>query len=326
MAADQSQTECEAFYPPIEPFRRGFLEVDGGHRVYFEESGNPLGFPVVFVHGGPGSQSRPAHRRFFDPELYRIILFDQRGCGQSTPLGSLAFNTTAHLVADMDKLRRHLEIDRWLLFGGSWGCTLSLAYATGHAARVAGLVLRGVFLGSREEVDWYLRGVRHFVPEAWEPFAAGIDGSILEHYHSQLHSGEQRIALAAAKRWCDYEARVMAPGNPSAVAGAAPDNELLARVRVQLHFMANDFFLRQNELIDNLWRMGSKPVIIVQGRKDLVCPPASAAALARALGSELCMVAAGGHSALQAEIAAQLCAATRRISHRIQRPDAAVTQ
>ena len=318
MAADQSQTASEAFYPPIEPFRRDFLDVGGGHRMYFEESGNPRGFPVVFVHGGPGSQSRPAHRRFFDPDQFRIILFDQRGCGQSTPLGSLAVNTTAQLVADMEKLRRHLEIDRWLLFGGSWGCTLSLAYAIWHAAPVAGLVLRGVFLGGRGEVHWYLCGVRRFVPEAWELFAGEIRGSILEHYHREIHSSERQIALAAATRWCDYEARVMDPGNPSASAGTVPDNELLARVRVQLHFMANDFFLRQNELTDNLWRIGSRPVIIVQGRKDLVCPPASAAALARALGAELCMVATGGHSALQTQIAGELCAATRRIRDRIQ--------
>jgi proline iminopeptidase len=320
MAADQSQSASEAFYPPVEAFRRDWLEVDANHRIYFEESGNPLGFPVVFVHGGPGSQSRPAHRRFFDPDLFRIILFDQRGCGQSTPLGSLAYNSTAQLVADMDKLRRHLKIDRWLLFGGSWGCTLSLAYAISHAGHVAGLVLRGVFLGSRAEVDWYLCGVRRFVPEAWASFTAGVGGSILEHYCSQIHSVERPIALAAAKRWCDYEARVMDPANPSAVAGAVSENELIARVSVQLHFMANDFFLRQNELTDNLWRIGSRPVIIVQGRKDLVCPPAAAATLAGALQrAELCMVASGGHSALESQIAAELCAATRRIHDRIHR-------
>ncbi|MBI3526499.1 MAG: prolyl aminopeptidase [Betaproteobacteria bacterium] len=319
MVVDQNQAVGEAFYPPIEPYRRDLLDVGGGHRVYFEESGNPHGIPVIFVHGGPGSQSRPAHRRFFDPDFYRIILFDQRGCGQSTPLGSLSENTTPHLIADMDRLRRHLKVERWLLFGGSWGSTLSLAYALSHADQVAGMILRGVFLGSRAEVDWFLSGVRGFVPEAWVEFARDAVGSLVEHYRRQTDSPEQEVALAAAKRWCDYEARVMEPANPSASAGAASQQEILARVRVQLHFLANDFFLQPNELPDNLWRIGTKPVTIVQGRLDMVCRPVAAAAVAQGIeGSELRIVATGGHSALQPEIAAALCAATRRMRARIQ--------
>ncbi len=319
MVVDPSQALGEAFYPPIEPYCRDLLDVGGGHRVYYEESGNPRGFPVIFVHGGPGSQSRPVHRRFFDPDFYRVILFDQRGCGQSTPLGSLAANTTSHLIADMDRLRRHLNVARWLLFGGSWGSTLSLAYALSHADHVSGMILRGVFLGSRAEVDWFLSGVRGFIPEAWAEFAVNAVEPLVEHYRRQTDDPGQEVALAAARRWCDYEARVMEPANASASAGAGAAQEILARVRVQLHFLANDFFLQPNELLDNLWRLGSKPLIIVQGRMDMVCPPVTAAAVAQGIeGAELRMVADGGHSALQPEIAAELCAATRRMRARFQ--------
>ena len=320
MAADQNQADGGALYPQLEPFRRDWLEVGGGHRVYFEESGNPEGFPVLFVHGGPGSQSRPAHRRFFDAAFFRIILFDQRGCGQSTPRGSLADNTTAHLIADMDALRRHLGVEQWLLFGGSWGSTLSIAYAVVHADRVAGMILRGVFLGSRAEVEWFLSGVRNIIPEAWAEFAGGADQPLVQHYRRLIDNPAQGIAAAAARRWNDYEARVMDPANPSASAGAASAPEVLASVKVQLHYLSNDFFLRPEELLDNLWRITNLPMIIVQGRMDMVCPPLTAFAVARGIANaELCMVADGGHSALQPQMAAQLCAATRRIQARIRR-------
>lgn len=320
MVADQNQAAVDGLYPPIDPYRRDLLDVGGGHRIYFEESGNPHGFPVIFVHGGPGSQSRPVHRRFFDPDLYRVLLFDQRGCGQSTPLGSLADNTTSHLIADMERLRRHMNVERWLLFGGSWGSTLSLAYAQSHADRVTGMILRGVFLGSRAEVDWFLSGVRGFVPEAWAEFARNAVEHLVEHYRRLTDDPRQEVALAAARRWCDYEAQVMEPANASASAGAGAAHEILARVRVQLHFLAQDFFLQPDELLDNLWRIGNKPVIIVQGRMDMVCPPATALVVAQAIeGSELRVVASGGHSALQPEIAAELCAATRRMRARVER-------
>lgn len=319
MAADQNQADGGALYPPLEPYRRDWLEVGAGHRIYFEEGGNPEGFPVLFVHGGPGSQSRPAHRRFFDPQFFRVILFDQRGCGQSTPRGALADNTTAHLIADMEALRRQLGVERWLLFGGSWGSTLSIAYAMVHAKRVAGMILRGVFLGSRAEVDWFLSGVRNIIPEAWAEFAGGADQPLVEHYCRLIDNPAEGIAAAAAKRWNDYEARVMDPANPSASAGAASAPEVLASVKVQLHYLANDFFLRPNELLDNLWRIQKLPVIIVQGRMDMVCPPLTAVAVAQGIeSSELCIVANGGHSALQPVIAAELCAATLRMQDRIR--------
>jgi proline iminopeptidase len=319
MVVEQIQAVGEVSYPPLEPYHRDFLDVGGGHRIYFEESGNPHGFPVIFVHGGPGSHTRPAHRRFFDPDLYRIILFDQRGCGQSTPVGLLSDNTTPHLVADMDALRRDLNVERWLLFGGSWGSTLSIAYALAHVDRVAGMILRGVFLGSRAEVNWFLSGVRSFVPEAWAEFSRDAVGPLVEHYRRLTDAPGHAVALAAARRWCDYEARVMEPANACASGGAGSAQEMLARVRVQLHFLAHDFFLRPNELLDNLWRIRNQPVIIVQGRMDMVCPPSTALAVAQAIENcELRMVASGGHSALQPEIAQELCAATRHLRARLQ--------
>ena len=318
MVADQNQATGDALYPPLEPFHRDWLDI-GDHRIYFEQSGNPDGFPILFVHGGPGGQSRPAHRRFFDPEFFRIILFDQRGCGQSSPRGSLADNTTSHLISDMEALRRHLDVGRWLLFGGSWGSALALAYAMLHADRVAGMILRGVFLGSRAEVDWFLSGVRNIVPEAWAEFAGGAHGRLVEHYRRLTDDPVEGVAAAAAMRWSDYEARVMDPANKSASAGAASAQEVVGSVKIQLHYLANDFFLRPNELLDNLWRIKDRPVIIVQGRMDMVCPALTAFAVAQGIeSSELCMVANGGHSALQPQIAAELCAATRRIRTRIR--------
>ncbi len=313
MAEDQHQAVGDVLYPPREPYRHGFLEVGAGHSVYFEESGNPGGFPVLFIHGGPGSQSRPVHRRFFDPAFYRIVLFDQRGCGQSSPQGSLADNSTAHLVADMDQLRRHLNIERWVLFGGSWGSTLSIAYALTHPQHAAGMILRGVFLGSRPEVNWFLHGVRRIVPEAWFAFAEGSRGGLVEHYRRLVSDPRSEVAVAAAKSWSDYEARVMEPGKMG-VTSAASSKEQLAAVQVQLHFLAHEFFLKPDELIDNLWRLPAMPVFIVQGRMDLVCPPVTAINVARGIaGSRLNLVAQGGHSALQREIAAELCTATRDI-------------
>ncbi|HVY06341.1 MAG TPA: prolyl aminopeptidase [Burkholderiales bacterium] len=314
MTPDQNAIAGGNLYPPIEPFRSTLLEVGGGHRIHVEESGNPDGFPVLFVHGGPGSQSRASHRQYFDPGFYRIVLFDQRGCGRSLPFGSTADNTTAHLVADMEAIRRHVGAERWLLFGGSWGSTLSLAYATAYPERVAGLVLRGVFLASSAEVDWFLFGARLFVPEAWQAFTQGTGDSIVEHYRALVDDPRVEVASAAASRWSDYEARMIDPANAAASSGSVSGAEAIGRARVQLHYMAHDFFLRPGELLDNLWRIRRRPLIIVQGRLDMVCPPGTAYDVARQFeNADLRMVANGGHSAQQPEMAAQLCEATRRM-------------
>jgi proline iminopeptidase len=318
MAVDQNQASGDALFPAIEPYRKGWLDVGGDHRVYYEESGNPSGFPALFVHGGPGSRSRPAHRRFFDPSFYRVVLFDQRGCGQSTPSGSIVENTTAHLVADIEQLRHYLSVDQWLLFGGSWGSTLSLAYAIAHADRVAGMVLRGVFLGSAAEVEWYVSGIRRFAPEAWTDFAGDAGESIIEHYRRLIDHDDKSIALVAARRWCDYEARIMAIGELSESSdggrNAATAEEMLTGTRIQLHYLAHQCFLRPNQLLDHVCLIGDKPITVVQGRMDMVCPPISAFEVSQRLANaDLRLVPSGGHSAMQPAIAAELCAATARM-------------
>jgi proline iminopeptidase len=308
---NQDLGPADPLYPGIEPFASGSFAVGGGHHIYVEQSGRRDGFPVLFLHGGPGSHTRPQHRRYFDPERYRIILFDQRGCGRSLPAGETANNTTAHLVADIEHLRRELGVDRWLLFGGSWGSALALAYAAAHPGPVAGLVLRGVFLASHAELDWFLNGVGAFVPDAVQQLRSGAEGDLVRHYHAQVNHPDHRIALAAANRWSAYEEQVIGIGSSPPATGAAGasagDGEaMLARARVQLHYLAADCFLRENELLDTAWRVPAH-TIIVQGRLDMVCPPVTAHALARRLPScELRMVEQGGHSGMQPVIAMAL--------------------
>ncbi|HSD53715.1 MAG TPA: prolyl aminopeptidase [Burkholderiales bacterium] len=310
----------EPLYPELEPFAVQQLAVGDGHTIHVEECGNPRGFPAVFLHGGPGSRTRAGHRRFFDPQFYRIVLFDQRGCGRSTPLGRTADNTTRHLVADIEAIRNHLGLDRVMVFGGSWGSTLALAYALAHPDRVAGMVLRGIFFGSRNEVDWYVDALRNFVPEAWEALAQGEGGSLLARYHGLVSEQADRRALAAARRWVAYEEAIMGldAGNKAAgPAGGAAD--VLARARVQLHYLVHDCFLAPGELASGLGRLDGVPALIVQGRLDLVCPPRAAYELARLLPrAELRLVERGGHSAAAPEIARALRRATDDMRTRLQ--------
>jgi proline iminopeptidase len=275
----------------------------------------------VFLHGGPGSRTRAVHRRFFDPQFYRIVLFDQRGCGQSTPLGRTAENTTRHLVADIEAIRNHLGLDRVMLFGGSWGSTLALAYAVAHPDRVPAMVLRGIFFATRVEVDWYLDALRNFVPEAWEALAEGEGGNLPARYHGLVSGQDDRHALAAARRWVAYEEAIMGldAGNKAAgPAGGAAD--VLARARIQLHYLVHDCFLEPGELASGLGRLAGVPALIVQGRLDLVCPPRAAYELARRLPrAELRLVERGGHSATVPEIARALRRATDDMRARLQR-------
>jgi proline iminopeptidase len=322
---DRPAQDTDLLYPALDPFATGRLPVGSGHVLHFEQCGNPGGFPALFLHGGPGSRTRPEHRRFFDPRFYRVVLFDQRGCGRSTPPGGTEENTTRHLVEDIEALRRHLEIERMMLFGGSWGSTLALAYAGAHPERVAGMVLRGIFLASRAEVDWYLDGLRNFVPQAWEacfdsaqdrPFDSAQDrpaqvtsGSLLARYHALVNGQDERQALAAARRWVGYEEAVMDLGAAQSSAGATPQEPaaLLARARVQLHYLAHDCFLEPGELLSGLRRLSDTPALIVQGRLDMVCPPRAAFALARLLPrAELRLVGRGGHSASEPDMAEAL--------------------
>jgi proline iminopeptidase len=275
-----------ALYPPIEPYRTGHLTVSGRHRVYFEESGNPRGVPVVFLHGGPGSSTKPDHRRYFDPRCFRIVLFDQRGCGRSTPPGEISDNTTAHLVSDMERLRTELAVERWMVFGGSWGSTLALAYAQAHAARVTRLVLRGIFLASRAELEWYFVGLRHFIPEAWEALYAVSPGtpwpSLVGAYSTLLSSADAGTAMRAAECWSAYETAIMSIGEATVLSPpASGDAALLARARVQVHYLAHACFLQPGQLLDGVCTIGHIPAVIIHGRQDFVCPPVTAFELAR---------------------------------------------
>jgi proline iminopeptidase len=310
----------EALYPEPTPFAAQQLAVGGGHTLYVEECGNPRGFPALFLHGGPGSRIRPHHRRYFDPAFYRVVLFDQRGCGQSRPLGRTADNTTRDLVADIEAVRAQLALDRLMLFGGSWGSTLALAYALAHPARVAGMVLRGIFFGSRAEVNWYLDALRNFVPDAWEALALEETGDLIAHYHRQVNDRDGDRALAAARRWVAYEEAIMRleSGDP-ATGGPEEGSHVLARARVQLHYLVHNCFLEPGELVSGLARIPAVPALIVQGRLDLVCPPRAAYELARALrGAELRLVDRGGHSAAAPELAGALRRATDDMRGRLR--------
>lgn len=311
-------------YPEIVPYRTGRLPVGDGHEIYFEESGNPDGKPVVFVHGGPGSGTNSKQRRFFDPRLYRIVLFDQRGSGQSTPHASLEANTTWHLVADMEKLRKHLKIDRWQVFGGSWGSTLALAYAETHPEAVTELVLRGIFLLRKKEIDWlYQFGASELYPDAWEPYVAAIPteerGDFVAAYHRRLTSPDRKVQLAAAKVWSVWEGSTskLIP-DPTFIADYGRDDFAIAFGRIEAHYFVNrGFFEHDDLLLRNVGKIRHLPAVIVQGRYDVVCPMESAWALHRAWPeAELVVVPDAGHSAFEPGISKALVSATDRFAGR----------
>jgi len=307
-------------YPPIEPFRTGRLRVSDLHEIYFEESGNPQGKPVVFVHGGPGGGTDPRQRRFFDPRAYRIVLFDQRGCGRSTPHAELRANTTWDLVADMEKLRAHLGIERWQVFGGSWGSTLALAYAQEHPERVTELVLRGIFLLRKEEIDWFYQGgANALFPDAWEGYLAPIPeaerGDLLRAYHRRLTSDDPRVRVEAARAWSVWEASTskLLP-DPDLIARNGEDEFALAFARIECHYFVNGGFFREpDQLLRNVDRIRHIPAVIVQGRYDVVCPAQTAWALHRAWPeADFRLVPDAGHAALEPGILHELVTATDR--------------
>jgi proline iminopeptidase len=309
-----------SFYPEIEPFRTGTLRVSDVHEIYFEESGNPEGKPAVFVHGGPGGGTEPRQRRFFDPKAYRIVLFDQRGCGKSRPHAELRDNTTWDLVADMERLRAHLGISRWLVFGGSWGSTLALAYAEKHPEHVTELVLRGIFLLRKKEIDWfYQRGADAIFPDAWEQYVAGIPreehGDLLRAYHQRLTHEDLEVRKVAARAWSVWEGRTSCLyENPDLVAKSAGDAFALAFARIECHYFVNrGFFEKDTLLLDEVHRIRHLPTVIVQGRYDVVCPMESAWALHRAFPeADLRIVPDAGHSAFEPGNLHELILATDR--------------
>jgi proline iminopeptidase len=307
-------------YPEIEAYRTGRLKVSNLHEIYWEESGNPRGKPVVFVHGGPGGGTEPKQRRFFDPTAYRIVLFDQRGSGKSTPYASLVDNTTQHLVADMEQLRAHLDIERWQVFGGSWGSTLALAYAEAHPTRVTELVLRGIFLLRKIEIDWfYQRGCDAIFPDAWEDYLAPIPveerGNMLQAYHERLTSDDPAVRVEAAKAWSIWEGRTSClHSNPALIARTADGEFALAFARIECHYFVNNgFFEKDTQLLDEIGKIRHIPTVIVQGRYDVVCPMESAWALHRAFPeADLRIAPDAGHSAFEPGNVHELITATDR--------------
>lgn len=323
-----TNTRCDLF-PPIEPQGRGLLALDAIHAMYWEESGNRHGVPVVFLHGGPGAGSSGDHRRFFDPDFYRIIVYDQRGAGRSTPAAEVEANTTQHLVADLERLRDLLGIERWLVFGGSWGSTLALAYGQAHPERCLGFVLRGVFLGHADEVDWFLYGLRRFFPEAWRMFSSHIPEhertDLLGAYHRRLLDPDPQIHLPAARAWSAYEGAcsTLRP-NAESVRHYAGNHNALALARIEAHYFANRIFLEPDALLAGLDRIRHLPCVIVQGRYDAVCPIVTADTLSRAWPeARYVVVPDAGHSAWEPGILAALVEATQALKTGLVQPGAA---
>jgi len=308
-------------FPDIGPLETGYLPLSGGHVMYWEQVGNPRGQPVLFLHGGPGAGAGAVHRRFFDPGYWRVVIFDQRGAGRSRPLGSLVANTTADLVGDIEILRRHLGIPRWLLFGGSWGSTLALAYAQAHPERVIGCVLRGVFLGRREEVAWFLDGLRAVFPDAHANFVGFLPdaerGDVLGAYLRRLTDPDPAVHMPAARAWSVYEGScsTLLP-SPDTVSSFAQDRTALGLARIEAHYFANALFLPPGGLLDDMAKIGHIPAEIVQGRYDMVCPASTAFDLAAAWpAARLTIIPDAGHSALEPGVRRALVSAVERFRH-----------
>jgi proline iminopeptidase len=304
-----------ALFPPILPNRQGMLQVDELHTIYWEEVGNPDGIPVVFLHGGPGAGLSPQHRRFFDPAKYRVILFDQRGAGKSTPLGEWRNNSTSLLVEDIETLRRFFGVRQWLVFGGSWGSTLALAYGEAHPERCLGFILRGIFLCTQAEIDWFLHGVEWFYPELYAEFVAPIPleerGNLLKAYTDRMLCDDPARYWPAARAWSRFEGRrvFLLPQEEEAPSATLD----LGVGRLESHYMANLGFFTDDQLVRNVGRIAHLPAVIVQGRYDVICPPLSAWRLHQAWpGSKLHIIPDAGHGAMEQGIAAALVAATEQ--------------
>jgi proline iminopeptidase len=311
-------------FPEIEPFQTGFLGVSDIHTLYYERVGNPYGVPVLFVHGGPGGGLQESDRRFFDPQKFHVILFDQRGCGKSTPHAELEENTTADLIEDIERLREHLGIERWIVFGGSWGSTLSLAYAQAFPDRVMGLVLRGIFLCRRSELKWfYQEGAGAIWPEDWQGYIDHIPDfehdNLMLAYHRRLTSTDETIRLQAARMWSRWEmATSKFKQSRDLISHAADSHFALAFARIENHYFVNGIFMEDGQLLKNAHRLSRIPGFIVQGRYDVVCPPTSAWELHKAWpASNLTMVEDAGHSATEPGIIHHLIDALDKIYNRL---------
>ena len=308
-------------FPPIEPYRTGRLKVSPIHELYYEEVGNPEGKPAVYLHGGPGGGLSPTHRRFHDPKKYRLILLDQRGAGQSTPAASLEENTTWDLVADLEKLRAHLNIKQWQVYGGSWGSTLALAYSQTHPERVTEIILRGIFLVTKAELDWFYKGKgsNYLFPELWEKFEAFIPENeredMISAYYKRLTSPDSKVRSEAARLWSLWEYSLVSLLPKEDYTKLAEDSEHAEKIaRIECHyFLNNGFFKTPNWLIDHVSNIRKIPAVIVHGRYDVICPPSFAWELHKAWPeADFYMIPDAGHAATEIGIAKTLVEYTNR--------------
>ena len=313
-------------FPDITPYATHRLAVEAPHQLYVEESGNPEGIPVLFIHGGPGAGCEDYHRRFFDAERFRIILMDQRGAGRSTPLAELASNSTDRLIADIETLREFLGIDQWLLFGGSWGSTLSLVYAQAHPQRVTGMVLRGIFLCRPEDIHWfYQNGASRVFPDYWEDYLAQIPeherGDMVPAYYKRLTSRNELEQIQAAKAWSIWEGRcaTLHP-NPDVVEHFGHPHVAIALARIECHYFMNQSFLEPDQIVRDAHKLANIPAVIVHGRYDMVCPLDNALALSRAWPqAELQIIRDAGHSASEPAIVDALMRAVENLATKVER-------
>ncbi len=314
--AQTYRTPLTPLFPETEPYSSGFLSVGDGHEVYWEQSGNPDGKPILFLHGGPGSGTGAIHRRFFDPDAYRIILFDQRGAGRSTPHASTHTNTRAHLVDDIETLRRHLKIERWHVFGGSWGSTLALSYAVAHPERCRALILRGIFMLEQPEIDWWLHGAKQLFPENWEKFAHYIPGderhNLLAAYHKRLNSGNRVEEINAAIQWALYEGGMVSLiPQPDTITTAEQQASALSVARLECHYFMHEVIAPENSLLKQIDKIRHIPAAIIHGRYDCVCPLETAYRLHQHWPeADYVVVPDGGHSSLDPAIRSRLIEAT----------------
>lgn len=311
---------ADYLYPQIEPYDRRMLDMGDGHQLYMEQSGNPEGSPVIVFHGGPGGGCSPAMRRYFEPEHYRIILFDQRGCGRSRPHASVENNTTWHLVSDIERIRKTLKIDKWIVFGGSWGATLALIYAETHPGMVKHLVLRGVFLATQAELDWfYGGGVGRFWPELWERFQGIIPerehGDLIAAYNKRLFSGDAAEEMAFAKAWSRWE-NALASVRSNGDGGVADGTYARAFARLENHYFTHNAFLeRDGQIVEEIDKIAHIPGVIVQGRYDMICPPSAAYTLSRKWKkADLRMIPVAGHALSEPGISRELVRAMNQIA------------
>ncbi len=308
-------------YPEIEPYHQFQLRVSEFHTLWIEECGNPQGIPVVFLHGGPGAACEPFQRRFFDPELYRIILFDQRGCGRSTPHAELLENTTQHLVTDIETIRAHLKIKTWLVFGGSWGSTLALAYAQAHTECVSGLILRGIFLCRQRDIQWFYQdGASYIYPDLWQNYINVIPqaerNDLVSAYYKRLISSDDEKQIEAARAWSKWEGSTSnLVAKDSVIEHFADPHTALSLARIECHYFVNHSFMRNNQLLEDAYKLQDIPGVIVHGRYDVVCPIEQAYLLKQAWpAAELIITPKSGHSATEKENVDALLRATQKFT------------